>query len=428
MPTPHLLLRTLVPIVAFALVACAGDGLQSPEPPPPEEVATPGINLLPDEGEPVTCSPGSYEDGGVCFLAPIGYYVNISGATFPFPCPLAKTTSGHGSTSVSQCIVVAPPGSFVSPDTHLITPCPAGQYQPFAGDSECFFAPQGSYVPGTGATGYLQCPSGKFSSSFGASSCTPAPAGYIVSFPGATFPVACAAGTYQPNEGMTSCLPSPAGSFVPVTGAQQATPCSAGSYQQFLGQESCLAAPAGYHVPGTGATLPIQCAAGTYQPLTGKSECLPAPIGSYVAGLGATEATPCPAGATTTATGATSSAQCVTTFAFTGFFAPVDNAPALNVTNAGSAIPVKFSLGGNQGLNVMAEGYPTVQAIACDASATLDVLEETVTAGKSSLSYDATTDRYTYVWKSDKSWTLSCRRLTVRLTDGTTKTADFMFK
>ncbi|MGE5603197.1 MAG: lamin tail domain-containing protein, partial [Nitrososphaerales archaeon] len=43
----------------------------------------------------------------------------------------------------------------------------------------------------------------------------------------------------------------------------------------------------------------------------------------------------------------------VATFAinFTGFFQPVDNLPTLNTVKAGSAIPVKFGLGGVKGLN-----------------------------------------------------------------------------
>lgn len=33
---------------------------------------------------------------------------------------------------------------------------------------------------------------------------------------------------------------------------------------------------------------------------------------------------------------------------FSGFFSPVDSMPVINLAKAGSAIPVKFSLGGNQ--------------------------------------------------------------------------------
>ena len=43
---------------------------------------------------------------------------------------------------------------------------------------------------------------------------------------------------------------------------------------------------------------------------------------------------------------------------WSGFFPPVDNLPALNSVKAGSAIPVKFSLGGDKGLNIFAAGYP----------------------------------------------------------------------
>jgi hypothetical protein len=44
------------------------------------------------------------------------------------------------------------------------------------------------------------------------------------------------------------------------------------------------------------------------------------------------------------------------------------------------------------------------------------------------LSYDATTDRCTYVWKTEKAWKNSCRKLVVKFTDGTTKEALFQFK
>jgi Bacterial Ig-like domain (group 3)/Immunoglobulin domain len=116
---------------------------------------------------------------------------------------------------------------------------------------------------------------------------------------------------------------------------------------------------------------------------------------------------------------------------FHGFFQPVDNTK-LNVSQAGSAIPVKFDLSGNQGLSIFAAGYPASQKIACDTSAGLDVIEETVTAGGSSLSYDSSANapmgQYIYVWKTDRSWGGTCRRLDVKFTDGQTYSAQFQFK
>jgi len=115
-------------------------------------------------------------------------------------------------------------------------------------------------------------------------------------------------------------------------------------------------------------------------------------------------------------------------YSFSGFFRPVDNIPTLNLAKAGSAIPVKFSLSGNQGLSIFATGYPKWQKINCDTSVPLDIIEETVTAGSSSLSYDPIADRYVYVWKTDRAWAGTCRQLIVRLDDGTDHIANFKFK
>ncbi len=114
-------------------------------------------------------------------------------------------------------------------------------------------------------------------------------------------------------------------------------------------------------------------------------------------------------------------------FNWAGFFQPVDNLPELNVAKAGSAIPVKFSLGGDKGLGILAVGFPTSSKIVCDSTEPQDNIEQTVTAGSSSLQYDPLTGQYTYVWKTDKAWAGTCRQLTVKLVDGTVHTANFKF-
>jgi hypothetical protein len=113
---------------------------------------------------------------------------------------------------------------------------------------------------------------------------------------------------------------------------------------------------------------------------------------------------------------------------FLGFFQPVDNLPTINSVKAGQAIPVKFSLGGYKGTNIFAVGYPASQQVSCSTSAPIDAIEETVTSGSSSLSYNSGADQYHYVWKTEKSWVGTCRQLIVKLNDGTTHTAIFMFK
>jgi hypothetical protein len=121
------------------------------------------------------------------------------------------------------------------------------------------------------------------------------------------------------------------------------------------------------------------------------------------------------------------------TYNFTGFFQPVDNpgeglSYVFNSVKAGSAVPIKFSLAGDQGLSIFSPSYPTSRPVSCTTAAFTDPIEQTVTAGNSSLSYDPTSDTYTYVWKTDKGWAGTCRVLTVQLDDGTQHLAYFQFK
>jgi len=112
---------------------------------------------------------------------------------------------------------------------------------------------------------------------------------------------------------------------------------------------------------------------------------------------------------------------------FAGFFQPVDSLPTLNSVKAGSAIPVKFGLGGNYGLALFDVGSPKSQTIACDNSAAVDIVDETVTAGGSSLSYDSASGHYSYVWKTDKAWAGTCRQLILNFNDGSIQRANFKF-
>jgi hypothetical protein len=114
------------------------------------------------------------------------------------------------------------------------------------------------------------------------------------------------------------------------------------------------------------------------------------------------------------------------TYNFAGFFQPIDNSPALNAAKAGSAIPVKFSLGGNQGMNIF-QSNPASGVIACGATDG-DAIEETLTAGSSNLQFDPGSNQYIYVWKTEKSWAGQCRILQIRFKDGSSRSALFKFK
>lgn len=110
-----------------------------------------------------------------------------------------------------------------------------------------------------------------------------------------------------------------------------------------------------------------------------------------------------------------------------GFRSPVDNNGILNVAKAGSAIPMKFSLSGNQGLSILNPSVPKVTQIACSASTQLDQIEETVAASNSGLSYDSSIDQYNYVWKTQSTFAGKCYKIDVKLNDGTSHEALFKF-
>jgi photosystem II stability/assembly factor-like uncharacterized protein len=110
-------------------------------------------------------------------------------------------------------------------------------------------------------------------------------------------------------------------------------------------------------------------------------------------------------------------------FEFSGFSPPVENAPALNPAHAGSSIPVKFRLGGNNyGLDIFAAGQPQSVEISCDTLQPIGV--PTPTSG--TLSYSD--GQYSYVWKTVKAWSGTCRQFSMKLVDNTVHVANFRFK
>jgi hypothetical protein len=93
------------------------------------------------------------------------------------------------------------------------------------------------------------------------------------------------------------------------------------------------------------------------------------------------------------------------TYPFTGFSSPVANPPTLNQVNGGQAIPMKWSLGADYGLGILASGSPTVRQVTCSTGVPVNTATLTDTAGCSGLQ-DNGGGSYTYVWKTLKAWAL----------------------
>jgi hypothetical protein len=109
---------------------------------------------------------------------------------------------------------------------------------------------------------------------------------------------------------------------------------------------------------------------------------------------------------------------------FTGFYAPIRNLPYVNTIMAGSAVPVKFSLGSYRGLDVLQGGAPSSTQVQCPASALRNAVRPGIAA--SSL-LKAVGSSYTYTWKTSPSWAGTCRMLVVTLIDGSSHEALFQF-
>ena len=119
-----------------------------------------------------------------------------------------------------------------------------------------------------------------------------------------------------------------------------------------------------------------------------------------------------------------SDADFAITWPFTGFFPPIAGPPALNPATAGSAIPVKFSLGGDRGLDILADGYPVSVQIDCTTGAPIGSAAET----RSDEGLTFASGQYKYVWKTEPAWAGTCRELRVLLVDGTMHAARFRFR
>jgi predicted extracellular nuclease len=114
-------------------------------------------------------------------------------------------------------------------------------------------------------------------------------------------------------------------------------------------------------------------------------------------------------------------------YEFSGFLSPVDNPPVVNTVNAGRTIPMKFTLSGDLGLDVLF-GTPTSTAYSCESGLPTDEVETTASAGNEGLTLDPATGQYTYAWNTHKPWANQCRTFELTFDDGAFRTADFRFR
>ncbi len=126
---------------------------------------------------------------------------------------------------------------------------------------------------------------------------------------------------------------------------------------------------------------------------------------------------------------ASATASYTVQYVFNGFMSPVSNPSTINVVRAGQTVPVKFGLGGDFGLDVLQGQGATSVATGCSAGAVADLTELAAAySGGSAFTFDPATGLYQFNWQTDRAWTGTCRRLLVRLDDGTVHVADFRLR
>jgi hypothetical protein len=111
---------------------------------------------------------------------------------------------------------------------------------------------------------------------------------------------------------------------------------------------------------------------------------------------------------------------------FKGFRWPVDDFPAINRWIAGEVVPVRFSLGGYRGLDVLAPGYPQVAEVECgEGEQPISGRPARSTGWQKGLRFKHRS--YVFMWRTERDWTRGCRQFLIKLKDGSVHRAEFRF-
>jgi hypothetical protein len=126
--------------------------------------------------------------------------------------------------------------------------------------------------------------------------------------------------------------------------------------------------------------------------------------------------------------GATATSRFRVVYDFDAFLWPVRNRPRVNTWLAGVPVPIRFELGGNQGLDVIEDGWPQVAVVGCDFAAEPERGEPAKhPRWFRELVYRKRKKRYVFLWRTERDWAGSCRQFMLKLKDGTVRRADFRF-
>ena len=121
-----------------------------------------------------------------------------------------------------------------------------------------------------------------------------------------------------------------------------------------------------------------------------------------------------------------------------GFVGGINDEPSLNVVNAGTTRPMEFTLGGNQGLDILASDSPYSRQVDCNTLQTVDPAAQFITPrpipvkardrrADARLHYDPSRTRTRSRGRRSRSGTARCREFVLTRKDGVQHRAYFRF-
>ena len=100
---------------------------------------------------------------------------------------------------------------------------------------------------------------------------------------------------------------------------------------------------------------------------------------------------------------------------FQGFFGPIHDG---SVVHAGDAIPIVFSLGGDQGLDVLAADSPSSVQTDCGHPGAPTGGDPASSQSDRGLIFHSWSGHYVFMWQTRKAWAGTCRTFVLGLRDG----------
>lgn len=113
---------------------------------------------------------------------------------------------------------------------------------------------------------------------------------------------------------------------------------------------------------------------------------------------------------------------------FGGFVPPLSHRGEPYRIRAGRTLPLRFTLGGDLGLDLFAPGFPVSREVSCTTGEAVGVPAPILQPGGSGLTYSAGNATYRLNWSTESGWGGTCRELIVRFRDSSQITATFGFR